>query len=75
MNSLNFMLTFSHVLSQVAFSKLWNGWNRRTHGNSSTYRRSLFRSLNHLLPLCNEDTSPVTPALIISGCDRLVSEL
>ncbi|MFS7942798.1 hypothetical protein Hanom_Chr06g00492761 [Helianthus anomalus] len=22
-----------------------------------------------LLPLCNEDTSPVTPALIISGCD------
>ncbi|MFS8010414.1 hypothetical protein Hanom_Chr14g01296761 [Helianthus anomalus] len=36
MNSLNFMLTFSHVLSQVAFYKLWNGWNRRTHGNSST---------------------------------------
>ncbi|KAJ0446488.1 hypothetical protein HanRHA438_Chr17g0799401 [Helianthus annuus] len=32
-------------------------------------RRSLFRSLNLLLPLCNEDTGPVTPALIISGCD------
>ncbi|KAJ0939049.1 hypothetical protein HanRHA438_Chr02g0056691 [Helianthus annuus] len=32
MNSLNFMLTFSHVLSQVAFLKLRNGWNRRTHG-------------------------------------------
>ncbi|MFS7987872.1 hypothetical protein Hanom_Chr11g01027951 [Helianthus anomalus] len=31
--------------------------------------------LDYLLPLCNEDTSPVTPALIISGCDRLVSEL
>ncbi|KAJ0763537.1 hypothetical protein HanPI659440_Chr08g0282261 [Helianthus annuus] len=26
--------------------------------------RSLFRSLSLLLPLCNEDTSPVTPALI-----------
>ncbi|KAM0066825.1 hypothetical protein Hdeb2414_s0002g00053671 [Helianthus debilis subsp. tardiflorus] len=25
--------------------------------------------LAYLLPLCNEDTSPVTPALIISGCD------
>ncbi|KAJ0548081.1 hypothetical protein HanIR_Chr08g0379461 [Helianthus annuus] len=32
--------------------------------------RSLFRSLSFLLPLCNEDTSPVTPALIISGCDK-----
>ncbi|KAJ0777357.1 hypothetical protein HanLR1_Chr02g0059541 [Helianthus annuus] len=32
--------------------------------------RSLFRSLSFLLPLCNEDTSPVTSALIISGCDR-----
>ncbi|KAM0067283.1 hypothetical protein Hdeb2414_s0002g00059211 [Helianthus debilis subsp. tardiflorus] len=29
--------------------------------------------LAYLLPLCNEDTSPVTPALIISGCDiRLI---
>ncbi|KAM0014179.1 hypothetical protein Hdeb2414_s0037g00732801 [Helianthus debilis subsp. tardiflorus] len=33
------------------------------------------KDLDYLLPLCNEDTSPVTPALIISGCDRLVSEL
>ncbi|KAJ0640411.1 hypothetical protein HanLR1_Chr16g0615141 [Helianthus annuus] len=32
--------------------------------------RSLFRSLSFLLPLCNEDTGPVTPALIISGCDN-----
>ncbi|KAM0012143.1 hypothetical protein Hdeb2414_s0055g00755941 [Helianthus debilis subsp. tardiflorus] len=31
--------------------------------------------LSYLLPLCNEDTSPVTPALMFSGCDRLVSEL
>ncbi|KAJ0828019.1 hypothetical protein HanRHA438_Chr17g0832431 [Helianthus annuus] len=29
------------------------------------------KDLVYLLPLCNEDTSPVTPALIISGCDRL----
>ncbi|KAJ0496528.1 hypothetical protein HanHA89_Chr13g0500831 [Helianthus annuus] len=27
---------FSHVLSQVAFSKIWNGWNRRTNGDLST---------------------------------------
>ncbi|KAM0012142.1 hypothetical protein Hdeb2414_s0007g00242961 [Helianthus debilis subsp. tardiflorus] len=25
--------------------------------------------LSYLLPLCNEDTSPVTPALMFSGCD------
>ncbi|KAJ0681652.1 hypothetical protein HanPI659440_Chr16g0638481 [Helianthus annuus] len=37
--------------------------------------RSLFRSLSFLLPLCNEDTGPVTPSSDISGCDRLVSEL
>ncbi|KAJ0877685.1 hypothetical protein HanRHA438_Chr10g0431201 [Helianthus annuus] len=24
--------------------------------------------LAYLLPLCNEDTGPVTPALIFSGC-------
>ncbi|KAJ0494999.1 hypothetical protein HanIR_Chr12g0603951 [Helianthus annuus] len=29
--------------------------------------RSLFRSLSYLLPLCNEDTGPVTPALIFRG--------
>ncbi|KAJ0513229.1 hypothetical protein HanHA300_Chr10g0355171 [Helianthus annuus] len=30
-------------------------------------RHSLFRSLSLLLPLCNEDTGPVTPALIFRG--------
>ncbi|KAJ0479774.1 hypothetical protein HanRHA438_Chr13g0584041 [Helianthus annuus] len=30
-------------------------------------RRSLFKSLSLLLPLCNEDTGPVTPALIFRG--------
>ncbi|KAJ0781343.1 hypothetical protein HanPI659440_Chr06g0248191 [Helianthus annuus] len=29
--------------------------------------RSFFRSLSFLLPLCNEDTGPVTPALIFRG--------
>ncbi|KAJ0521726.1 hypothetical protein HanIR_Chr10g0474361 [Helianthus annuus] len=29
--------------------------------------RSLFRSLSILLPLCNENTGPVTPALIFRG--------
>ncbi|KAM0035802.1 hypothetical protein Hdeb2414_s0015g00450811 [Helianthus debilis subsp. tardiflorus] len=32
--------------------------------------RSLFRSLSFLLPLCNEDTGPVTPSSDISGCDK-----
>ncbi|KAL9999427.1 hypothetical protein Hdeb2414_s0482g00902471 [Helianthus debilis subsp. tardiflorus] len=31
--------------------------------------RSLFRSLSFLLPLCNEDTGPVTPSSDISVCD------
>ncbi|KAM0031759.1 hypothetical protein Hdeb2414_s0017g00512711 [Helianthus debilis subsp. tardiflorus] len=26
--------------------------------------RSISRSLSYLFPLCNEDTSPITPALI-----------
>ncbi|KAM0057382.1 hypothetical protein Hdeb2414_s0005g00157551 [Helianthus debilis subsp. tardiflorus] len=34
--------------------------------------RSLFRSLSFLLPLCNEDTSPVTPALIFRGVTFVV---
>ncbi|KAJ0930266.1 hypothetical protein HanPSC8_Chr04g0147371 [Helianthus annuus] len=25
-----------HRNVKVAFLRLWNGWNRRTHGNSST---------------------------------------
>ncbi|KAM0008298.1 hypothetical protein Hdeb2414_s0008g00294291 [Helianthus debilis subsp. tardiflorus] len=29
--------------------------------------------LAYLLPLCNEDTGPVTPALIISGCDIILA--
>ncbi|KAM0036563.1 hypothetical protein Hdeb2414_s0014g00427871 [Helianthus debilis subsp. tardiflorus] len=28
------------------------------------------KDLDYLLTLCNKDTSPVTPALIISGCDN-----
>ncbi|KAJ0785890.1 hypothetical protein HanOQP8_Chr02g0048541 [Helianthus annuus] len=31
---------------------------------------SLFRSLSFLLPLCNEDTGPVTPALIFRGVTK-----
>ncbi|KAJ0951673.1 hypothetical protein HanPSC8_Chr02g0063011 [Helianthus annuus] len=40
-------------------------WSRVLSGHSISRSLSLF-----LLPLCNEDTSPVTPALIISGCDK-----
>ncbi|KAF5790991.1 hypothetical protein HanXRQr2_Chr09g0389621 [Helianthus annuus] len=41
-------------------------WSRVLSGRSFT------EVLAYLLPLCNEDTSPVTPALIISGCDIIV---
>ncbi|KAJ0896451.1 hypothetical protein HanRHA438_Chr08g0334841 [Helianthus annuus] len=52
-------------------SKTRHGWNRRTMWSRVLSRRSISRSLSlYLLPLCNEDTSPVTPALIISGCDK-----
>ncbi|KAJ0501977.1 hypothetical protein HanHA300_Chr11g0407311 [Helianthus annuus] len=37
-------------------------------------RRSLFRSLSLLLPLCNEDTGPVTPALIFRGVTQIASK-
>ncbi|KAF5778943.1 hypothetical protein HanXRQr2_Chr12g0553531 [Helianthus annuus] len=30
-------------------------------------RRSISRSLSYLLPMCNEDTGPVMPALIYRG--------
>ncbi|KAJ0477588.1 hypothetical protein HanRHA438_Chr13g0608061 [Helianthus annuus] len=30
--------------------------------------------LAYLLPLCNEDTGPVTPSSDISGCDKNVPE-
>ncbi|KAF5814459.1 putative transcription factor interactor and regulator CCHC(Zn) family [Helianthus annuus] len=33
-------------------------------------RRSISRSLSFLLPLCNEDTGPVTPALIFRGVTK-----
>ncbi|KAM0042751.1 hypothetical protein Hdeb2414_s0010g00333471 [Helianthus debilis subsp. tardiflorus] len=38
-------------------------------------RRSLFRSLSFLLPLCNEDTSPVTPALIFRGVTAYAQDM
>ncbi|KAJ0516770.1 hypothetical protein HanLR1_Chr11g0394891 [Helianthus annuus] len=35
-------------------------------------RRSISRSRSFLLPLCNEDTGPVTPCSDISGCDKFL---
>ncbi|KAJ0501240.1 hypothetical protein HanHA300_Chr11g0398531 [Helianthus annuus] len=76
MNSLNFLLTFSHVLSQVTF---FQNYGTVGIGEPTGFRVlsgvHFLEVLAYLLPLCNEDTGSVTPALIISGCDRLVSEL
>uniref|UniRef100_A0A251STT9 Tf2-1-like SH3-like domain-containing protein n=1 Tax=Helianthus annuus TaxID=4232 RepID=A0A251STT9_HELAN len=55
MNSLNIMLTFSHE----------NPWEFEYLVGVRFLEVSPY-----LLPLCNEDTGPVTPALIISGCDK-----
>ncbi|KAF5805417.1 hypothetical protein HanXRQr2_Chr05g0209071 [Helianthus annuus] len=74
MNSLNIMLTFSHVLSQVAFSHYGTVGIGEPMGIRVLSGIHFLEVLAYLLPLCNEDTGPVTPALIFSGCDRLVSE-
>ncbi|KAJ0831671.1 hypothetical protein HanPSC8_Chr15g0669761 [Helianthus annuus] len=55
----------------VAFQKSWHGWNRRTMWSRVLSGVHFLKDLDYLLPLCNEDTSPVMPALIISGCNTL----
>ncbi|MFS7930755.1 hypothetical protein Hanom_Chr04g00348001 [Helianthus anomalus] len=44
-------------------SKLWHGWNRRTMWSRVLSGVRFLEVLAYLLPLCNEDTSPVTPML------------
>ncbi|MFS8019743.1 hypothetical protein Hanom_Chr15g01407281 [Helianthus anomalus] len=70
MNSLNLMLIFRMVLSQVAFFKLRNGWNRRTIWSRVLSGVHFLEVLAYLLPLWNEDTRPVTPSYDILGCDN-----
>ncbi|KAM0044568.1 hypothetical protein Hdeb2414_s0010g00354841 [Helianthus debilis subsp. tardiflorus] len=45
------------------FSKLWNFWNRRTMWIRVLSGVYFLEVLAYLLPLCNEDTGPVTPML------------
>ncbi|MFS7987869.1 hypothetical protein Hanom_Chr11g01027921 [Helianthus anomalus] len=75
MNSLNFMLIFRMFFLRLNFSSYGTVGIGEPMGVRVLIRRSISRILAYLLPLCNEDTGPVTPALIISGFDRLVSEL
>ncbi|MFS7997279.1 hypothetical protein Hanom_Chr12g01139831 [Helianthus anomalus] len=63
MNSLNFMLTFSHVSFSGYISKTRHGWNRRTMKSRVLSGVHFLKDLDGLLPLCDEDTSPVTPML------------
>ncbi|KAJ0836788.1 hypothetical protein HanRHA438_Chr16g0770951 [Helianthus annuus] len=44
-------------------SKTRHGWNRRTIGDRVLSVVRILKDLAYLLPLCNEDTSPVTPML------------
>ncbi|MFS8002776.1 hypothetical protein Hanom_Chr13g01206061 [Helianthus anomalus] len=75
MNSLNFMLIFRMFLSQVTFQNYGTVGIGELCGFEYLVGVRFLEVLVYLLPLCNEDTSPVMPALIFSGCDRLVSEL
>ncbi|KAJ0549593.1 hypothetical protein HanHA300_Chr07g0235561 [Helianthus annuus] len=43
--------------------KTRHGWNRRTMKSRVLSGRSFLKDLDYLLPLCNEDTSPVMPML------------
>ncbi|KAF5809060.1 hypothetical protein HanRHA438_Chr04g0162861 [Helianthus annuus] len=47
----------------VTFQKLWHSWNRRTMWSRVLSGIHLLKDLAYLLPLCNEDTSLVTPML------------
>ncbi|KAM0014511.1 hypothetical protein Hdeb2414_s0035g00729531 [Helianthus debilis subsp. tardiflorus] len=44
-------------------SKTRHGWNRRTMKSRVLSGVHFLKDLDCLLPLCNEDTSPVTPML------------
>ncbi|KAJ0584063.1 hypothetical protein HanRHA438_Chr05g0216791 [Helianthus annuus] len=44
-------------------SKIRRGWNRMTMKSRVLSGVHFLKDLNYLLPLCNEDTSPVTPML------------
>ncbi|KAM0061580.1 hypothetical protein Hdeb2414_s0004g00137751 [Helianthus debilis subsp. tardiflorus] len=56
-------------LSQVAFQSQGTVGIGESCGVEYLVGVQFLKDLDYLLPLCNEDTSPVTPALIISGCD------
>ncbi|MFS7929025.1 hypothetical protein Hanom_Chr04g00327721 [Helianthus anomalus] len=44
-------------------SKTRHGWNRRTMKSRVLSGVHFLKDLAYLLPLCNEDTSPLTPML------------
>ncbi|MFS7962922.1 hypothetical protein Hanom_Chr08g00732151 [Helianthus anomalus] len=69
MNSLNFVLIFRMFFLRLHFQSYGTVGIGEPMGIRVLSGRSLFRSFSYLLPLCNEDTGPVTPALIFSGCD------
>ncbi|KAJ0589156.1 hypothetical protein HanIR_Chr04g0182851 [Helianthus annuus] len=52
---------------RLLFQKQWHGWNRGTMWSRVLSGVRYLEVLVYLLPLCNEDTGPVTPALIFRG--------
>ncbi|KAJ0951839.1 hypothetical protein HanPSC8_Chr02g0065091 [Helianthus annuus] len=75
MNSLNFMLTFRMFFLRLHFQNYGTVGIGEPMGIRVLSGVHFLEVLAYLLPLCNEDTGPVTPSSDISGCDRLVSEL
>ncbi|MFS8009510.1 hypothetical protein Hanom_Chr14g01285621 [Helianthus anomalus] len=63
MNSLNFMLIFRMFLSQVTFLRQGTVGIGEPCGVEYLVGVHFLKDLAYLLPLCNEDTSPVTPML------------
>ncbi|KAJ0611884.1 hypothetical protein HanHA300_Chr01g0020881 [Helianthus annuus] len=58
----SYLTSFAHEYSGC-ISKTRHGWNWRTMKSRVLSGRSISKRLAYLLPLCNEDTSPVTPML------------
>ncbi|KAM0010571.1 hypothetical protein Hdeb2414_s0005g00157001 [Helianthus debilis subsp. tardiflorus] len=58
----SYLVSFAQEYSGC-ISKTRHGWNKRTMKSRVLSGVQFLEVLAYLLPLCNEDTSPVTPML------------
>ncbi|KAJ0914146.1 hypothetical protein HanPSC8_Chr06g0235301 [Helianthus annuus] len=70
MNSLNFMLIFRMFFLMLHFQNYGTVGIGEPMGIRVLSGVHFLEVLAYLLPLCNEDTGPVTPSSDISGCDN-----